>query len=84
MSHRYMTMSTSHDMRIQTNTTRHTIPIFTAKLLQNGNIVDVDVNTEFNSRLDFIKVHAVGRIHDFMRSKPRSQAQLYFLYGNGI
>ena len=49
------------------------------ELFQDGDIVDIDMDTQGHGRFDLSQVHAVGREQDLLRGEARFDTQLHLV-----
>jgi len=74
----------AYQMRINPQANWHLVAVLVAEFLQDGNVVNIDVNTLFDAPFYFIEGHTVGRKKDGFGVKTGFKAQFNFLDGNGI
>src|SRR5690606_39453754 len=76
-------VATSHHVWIDTHSDR-CFWMTCAKLLQYGQIVDIDLYAELCSHFNFFQRHTIWCIDDLFWPKSSGQAQFHFLYRDRI
>lgn len=80
----YLVIASGHDVRIQSDADRIGRTKSVAKLFQDGDVIDVDADSQILGCDNLRQVHAIGREYNVLRIKSCFETQLYFLYRDGV
>src|SRR4051812_38587449 len=84
MPGRHFIMPATHDVRVEANAYRVRPAELVAKLLKDGNIINIDIDAEVLSLFYFCEVNTVGCKQDALRLEPGFQSQSYLVDADAI